>query len=209
MGHGNNNIHTQTDTEINRQNWIGQSLLRCHMFWFALQGFFTWYRKRSIVERNCSIWQDKRISCLQCLRQPSHLISAQARHTISQYQCFGFKQRVPKSVSNVNIVIHRVENVIPHRSDISIPSKQLVIPSAWFSTRRKLNSVLQIFNWGVENHVLKLKFNFAANTPFDSCWKTSWMQWIIMCTFESDLETPVNVATLAKSSKKPCIFHQW
>ena len=42
-----------------------------------------------------------------------------------------------------------------------------------------------------KNHMLKLKFHFEANTPFDSCWKTSWKRWISMCTFESDLENPV------------------
>ena len=28
-------------------------------------GLFTWFRKRGHGERNCSIWQDKRISCFQ------------------------------------------------------------------------------------------------------------------------------------------------
>ena len=48
----------------------------------------------------------------------------------------------------------------------------------------------------VENHVLILKFHFDTNKPFDSCWKTRWMQRITMFTFETDLENPVFHSTL-------------
>ena len=45
-----------------------------------------------------------------------------------------------------------------------------------------------------ENHVLKLKLYFEANTPFDSCWKAFRMQCITMWTFECVLENPVFIA---------------
>ena len=48
----------------------------------------------------------------------------------------------------------------------------------------------------IENHVRVFKFYHEANTPFDSCWKTSWRRWIMMCTFACDWENPVRRITV-------------
>ena len=94
-----------------------------------------------------------------------------------------------KSVSNVNVVIHRVQDVYPHQSDISFPSHFLT-SSAWFSTRHKLDWVWQFFVM---------------------CWQlcvkseiSSWSKWTIWQLLKNILDAVSNYVHILMWLGKPC-----